>query len=67
MNIKIITEIERCLQHAAEAIDRATATNDAQLKRSYMDMASRWRALAESFEMVDALSDVNAIPGRDAR
>jgi hypothetical protein len=63
MQKKIIAEIERCLQHAAESIQRASTTNDPALKASYIDMAQRWRNLADSFEMAETLGDVSAVAG----
>jgi hypothetical protein len=60
MRQKTIDEIARCLKHAEEALAAANATANEALKNSYLEMAGRWRALAESFETSESFGDVEA-------
>lgn len=44
-----------CLQRAADCDSLADRTTDAAAKRSFIDVAERWRRLAESREYIDGV------------
>jgi two-component sensor histidine kinase len=52
---KASKEVAECLRRAAEAEDRAGATNDAKDKAEYQRIADTWRTLARSYEFQGSL------------
>ena len=55
MLLRLAENIRQCLDHAAEARERAQETSDSQRRAEFMDMASRWLKLAESYRLVEQL------------
>jgi len=41
-----------CLQHAAECESQSARTSDPHAKQSFIDLAARWRRVAETFEYI---------------
>jgi len=49
--------VTECLVRAADTERRARETTDSQLRNDLLDIARRWRHLAESYQFVDNLDD----------
>ena len=47
--------IKACLDRSADAERRAKASNDADMKAAYMQIADRWLVLARSYGFVESL------------
>ena len=43
-------DVAECLQHAIECELQATSAHDLNVKQSFLDLAMRWRRIAEMFE-----------------
>lgn len=56
-----------CLVRAAEIEERAREPLHPQTKADLLDMAGRWRKLAESYQFVERVDDFLAAIGRRAR
>jgi len=54
---KIADHIKTCLDRAAEAEDRASQTDNPNVKAQYAQLAKSWRHLARSYEFVESLDD----------
>jgi hypothetical protein len=50
-------QIRICYERAAEAKERADATNDPALKREFLNTESRWLTLARSYGFTESLED----------
>src|SRR5262245_48687293 len=50
-------QVRRCLDHAAEAKAKADATDDPASKAGFLDMETRWLALARSYGFTESLED----------
>ena len=53
-----------CLAHAAEMEERAYVSLHPQAKADFLDMARRWRKLAESYQFVERIEDFLDAQGR---
>jgi hypothetical protein len=51
-----------CLQHAAACELQAERANDPAAKRSFFDVAARWRRIAATFEYIDRVDEFLAKP-----
>jgi len=49
-------DVTDCLQHAAECDMHAARTNDPAAKKDFLDLAARWRRLAESYQYTERIS-----------
>ena len=49
-------DVTDCLQHAAECDMQAVRTNDPAAKKDFLDLAARWRRLAESYQYTERLT-----------
>jgi hypothetical protein len=68
MLFKLSDEIRECQQNAAEARERADATNDPFTKADFLDMERRWLFLARSYEFTEQISAfTGGRPGRRER
>lgn len=54
----------RCLQQAEQCDRRAAQVTDPEAKRSFLDIAERWRRIAETSEYIDS---VNRFLGKRAK
>jgi hypothetical protein len=61
MREKTWDEIDRCLEHARNALKKAHDTADPELRVSYIAMAQRWRMLAKNAEMADELGGTEGV------
>jgi hypothetical protein len=52
---KLSDHVADCMARAAETERRAREMADSQLKTDLLDVARRWRHLAESYQFVDGL------------
>jgi len=59
---KLAAEVADCLQHAAECEVQAKQTTDPITRASFIDLAARWRRLAESYQYTDRLTSFLANP-----
>jgi len=53
MLLQVSDQIRECLDHAAEAAERANAEADGERKAAFLDMQRRWMRLVESFRLVE--------------
>ena len=49
------TDAAACLQHAADCELRAEQAGDPIAKQSFLDVAARWRRIAETFEYIERI------------
>jgi hypothetical protein len=52
---KLSDHVTDCIVRAAETERRARAATDLQLRQDLLDIARRWRHLAESYQFVESL------------
>jgi len=59
---KLHSDAADCLQHAAECEAQAEQTTDPIARASFIDLAARWRRLAESYQYTERISNFLATP-----
>jgi hypothetical protein len=52
---KLSDHVTDCMARATDSERRAREATDSQLRQDMLDMARRWRHLAESYQFVDSL------------
>lgn len=52
---KLSDHVTECVARAADTERRAREATDCQLRQDLLDIARRWRHLAESYEFVESL------------
>ena len=53
MLVRTSPDVADCLQRAAECELQAERASEPIAKRSFLDLAARWRRIAETFEYVE--------------
>lgn len=53
MLVKPSTDALECLQHAGECELQAERSSDPTAKQSFLDLAQRWRRIAETMEYIE--------------
>jgi hypothetical protein len=48
-------DVQLCLEHAADCERIAANISHPRSKQEYLNLARRWRKLAQSFQLVDAI------------
>ena len=51
-----------CLQHAAACELQAKRASDPAAKQSFLDLAARWRRIAETFEYIERVDRLVSTP-----
>jgi hypothetical protein len=62
MLVRTSPDVAECLQHAAECECQATRTRDPDAKQSFLDLATRWRRIAETCEYIERVDRFLAKP-----
>jgi hypothetical protein len=57
-------DVADCLQHAAECQLQAERSGDPAAKQQFLDLASRWRRIAETFEYIERVDRFLGPPGK---
>lgn len=57
MLLRVSEQIRECLDHAAEAAERARREADPERKAAFLDMERRWMLLVESLRQVERFID----------
>jgi hypothetical protein len=52
---KLSDHVTECIARAAETERRAREAKDSQLRQDLLDIARRWRHLAESYQFIESL------------
>lgn len=52
---KLSDHVTECIVRAADTEQRAREATDSQLQHDLLDIAKRWRHLAESYQFVESL------------
>jgi hypothetical protein len=55
MVLKLSDHVTECIARAADTERRAREATDSQLRQDLLDIAKRWRHLAESYQFVESL------------
>jgi hypothetical protein len=55
MLLRIAEDVRQCLEHAAEASERARRQPDPERKAEFLAMERHWLRLAESYRLVEQL------------
>ena len=56
MLIRPSTEVMDCLQHAADCLARAGCASHPDEKQSFLDLADRWRRIAETYQYIERVT-----------
>jgi hypothetical protein len=51
----VSAEIRECLERAADCVRQAELERDPKLRQDFLDLARRWRKLADSYEFASRL------------
>ena len=51
-----------CLQHAADCESQAKRSSDPLAKQSFLDLAQRWRRIAETIEYIEGVDNFLSKP-----
>jgi len=62
MLVRTSPDVARCLEHAAECELQAARTRDPAAKESFLDLATRWRRIAETCEYIERAGRLLAKP-----
>ena len=62
MLTELHSDVADCLQHAAECVVQAELVTDPTAREGFLDLAARWRRLAESFRYTERVEHFPAIP-----
>jgi hypothetical protein len=57
-----LNDAAACLQHAAECELQSERAKDPACKQSFLDLAARWRRIAETYEYIERVDNFISKP-----
>jgi hypothetical protein len=62
MLVRSSPDVAECLQHAADCELQAARARDPDAKQSFLDLAARWRRIAETCEYIERVDQFLSKP-----